>query len=153
MIRNLYSPEVSYYMIPYAGVVGAGASVYQFPQTERRAVKLALPTMPAEQARHLIYYVVSGCSLEGDRICDGDILVGTTDFERTDIMPDDVCIVLLYNSEVIAKHVIFQPDGQIALYSHEKGGGFEKTEVEAEQVQVLAIVTDIIIPRKKRRLK
>lgn len=98
------------------GQIGAGTVIPFAPRKETRTVVipkgLAKPTEVGTMT-------ISGESLTGDGIHDGDVLVFRMNHTTRQITPESVCVVRIHGTELAAKHVLRNVGGprKIALRS------------------------------------
>lgn len=133
-------------MLPFAGTVGAGSSVLQFPDAGAPHKEMTLPLLPCGE-RIVVTYRVSGDSLKADGIRDGDYLVVKTEFERSELRADRLCVILLYGVELLCKYLIFEACGTVSLWSLGDDKKFYKQEVEPGAIEVLGLVVGSYHPR------
>jgi SOS-response transcriptional repressor LexA len=128
--------------LPHYGQVGAGKSVLQFPQlvTQRN---ITIPEHISNTYKKLILFDVSGESLAFEKISDGDTLICNPNFELENITVAQICVLMLYGNELIAKHLCFDKNGRICLSARNSEGKIACFTVEPEQVEVLAVVVGL----------
>lgn len=105
--------------IPTIGSVGAGKVVPMFPHKQT----LELPAHITTTGRRIksVAYLITGDSLIGSGVRDGDNLVCIDDFSLSDVKPYKVCVVeIISTGELLAKHVIFQKNAVILRSSNPK---------------------------------
>jgi SOS-response transcriptional repressor LexA len=99
------------------GHVGAGVVVPFAPRREKRTVVIPKGLARASEVGTM---TISGESLTGDGIHDGDVLVFRMNHTTRQITPESVCVVRIEpTGELAAKHIIRNIDGprRIALRS------------------------------------
>lgn len=114
-----------------------------FP-TEREEQTMALPPRLAGLARKGMVDLVTltGNSLEGIGIYDGDQVLCKTAFSRKEIKANTICIVYLPDTgETLAKKVIYRKNTVVLKSFHPN---VEDMELQPEQVQVQGIVLRLL---------
>lgn len=122
-------------LVPDYGQIGAGTILKFTPRGERWIIQ----PLSSHMDETLFAMTVSGTSLKGDEIFDGDVLVCTRKLDGRQIASGALCIVELPDKEMTVKHVFFEPEGYIRLVS--SNPAFEDRYFEPELVTILAVVT------------
>lgn len=118
--------------VPDMGDIGTGRVV---PFQPRKTKEVALPPNLKPQDQPITYKAVGQCLAEFG-INTGDTLICRARFERAELRPWMICVVLLHGSELTAKRVLLSGD-RVHLF----GAGPEPWyEVHADEVEVKAIV-------------
>lgn len=136
---NLENVEVS-----GKALAGASGKLLGFPP-DKSKVMLALPPEEAEMARKGMVDVVtlSGDSMEGIGLFDGDQVLCKTAFSKKDIKAKSVCIVFIHEqNDTFAKRVTFK-DGNVILKSFNPN--IPDKVYGPEEVTVQGIVTKLLL--------
>lgn len=138
MRRERLDGQVELWAVPSYGQVGAGKVVDFIPREETITVLVPKGLARPHEIGTLI---VSGDSLTGDGIYNGDILVFRTNIHQRQITNETVCIVRIRTTnELLAKRFIRYANdrGQVALRS--SGGNFPDRYFDADDIEIVGIV-------------
>lgn len=120
------------------GQIGAGKVVDFIPKNKKRWIVVPQTT---HRFQHFITYTVSGNSLVGRGIFDGDVLICRTRFEVSEIKEDTVCVLLIHNAELTVKMIEFNEDGTVTIKSAHPG--FPDRRLSSEEVYIKALVSEL----------
>ena len=118
--------------------IGAGKVVDFIPRSEKAWIPLPPNARPFDQ---FCEFTVSGDSLAGHGISDGDLLTCRKNFELSEIKPSKVCIIYIHpTGELTAKFLRINNDGTITVIA--ANPKYKPKTYFADEVQILALADE-----------
>ncbi len=133
LLKSYYVEAVNF------GQIGAGRVVPFVPRSERKWIPLPKNARAFDKFAE---YEVSGDSLEGIGIYDGNLLTCRTNFELSEVKPNKVCVIYLrVTGEQIAKMIKLNHDGTLTLFG--ANPRFEPRTYFIDEIEILALVEEV----------
>ncbi len=135
MLNELVRAEFMY--VPDYGQIGAGSVVPFTPSGRTRIVR----PRTARSFDRLVSYVVSGDSMEGDRIFDGDRVTCRENFEMSEIKNGKIVVAKIPGNDLVIKRFYLLSNGMIKL--HSSNPNYKDCKYELNDVEVVALVIEV----------
>jgi SOS-response transcriptional repressor LexA len=141
----MYRPNLSDFaraetvVVPDIGQIGAGTTVDFLPARQKRRIRRP---HGARQADHIVSARVSGDSLAGDFIFDGDRVAVRLNFEMSEVRQGRLVVVRLPCGALALKHFYLTGDGRVRLES--RNPAYEDMHFELGEVEVKALVIESV---------
>lgn len=120
------------------GQIGAGTVIPFVPREATRTVVIPKGLAKPSEVGTM---TVSGDSLSGDGINDGDILVFRMNHNTRQIKPESICVVKIHTTEELAaKHVLRHVDGPRRIALRSTHPDYPDRHFDEQDVEILGLV-------------
>lgn len=120
------------------GQIGAGTVI---PFAPREATRTVVIPKGLAKPSEVGTMMVSGDSLSGDGINDGDILVFRMNHTTRQIKPESICVVKIHTTEELAaKHVLRHVDGPRRIALRSTHPDYPDRHFDEHDVEILGLV-------------
>ena len=124
------------------GQIGAGKVLEFTPKAGKRWVSLPVNAKPSDRFAE---FEISGDSLNGISIYDGDVLLCRKNFEMSEVKPPKVCIVLILKTgDLLAKIIQINDNNTVTLMS--ANPKYPPKICSSGEIQILGLAIEVRRP-------